>query len=80
MTDTATAAATDTQKRANFSALAVGNANGVNKISQNLANAKPGSTKKLIIKNFKRKLEYAVSYVQSNLTLNNSVTRVNIPE
>lgn len=55
MTDTAAAAATDTQKRANFSALTVGNPNGVNKISPNLANAKPGSAKKLVIKNFKSK-------------------------
>ncbi|RLU23086.1 hypothetical protein DMN91_005364 [Ooceraea biroi] len=62
MTDTATAAATDTQKRANFSALTVGNSNGVNKISQNLANAKPGSAKKLIIKNFKHKPKLPENY------------------
>lgn len=52
MTDTAT----DTQKRANFSALTVGNPNGVtNRISPSLANTKPGSAKKLVIKNFKSK-------------------------
>lgn len=52
MTDTATATA---QKRANFSALTVANPNGINKISPNLANAKPGSARKLVIKNFKSK-------------------------
>ena len=61
MTDTASAAATaaaaaDTQKRANFSALTVGNPNGVSKISPSLTNAKPGSAKKLVIKNFRSKL------------------------
>lgn len=55
MTDTA-AATTNSQKRANFSALTVTNPNGVtNKISPSLANAKPGSAKKLVIKNFKSK-------------------------
>ena len=58
MTDTASAAAAaaDTQKRANFSALTVGNPNGVSKISPSLTNAKPGSAKKLVIKNFRSKL------------------------
>jgi len=59
MTDTAAPAATDTQKRANFSALTVSNPNGVNKISPSLVNAKPGSAKKLVIKNFKSKRKYA---------------------
>lgn len=54
MTDTATAAA-NTQKRANFSALAVANPNGVSKISPSLAISKPGSARKLVIKNFKSK-------------------------
>lgn len=54
MTDTA-AATTDTQKRANFSALTVGNPNGVNKISPSLASAKPGTARKLVIKNFRSK-------------------------
>ncbi|XP_071553163.1 cullin-4A [Temnothorax nylanderi] len=68
MTDTAAAtaaaaaAATDTQKRANFSALTVGNPNGVNKISPSLANAKPGSAKKLVIKNFKNKPKLPDNY------------------
>lgn len=53
MTDTAT-----TQKRANFSALSVANANSINKISPNVANAKPGSARKLVIKNFKSKRNY----------------------
>jgi len=57
----AAAAAADTQKRANFSALTVGNPNGVNKISPSLANAKPGSAKKLVIKNFKSKRRSARS-------------------
>jgi cullin-4 len=39
-------------KRPNFS-LAVANPNGVNKITQSLATGKPGTAKKLIIKNFK---------------------------
>lgn len=62
MTDTVNAA-TDTPKRANFSALTVGNPNGVNKISPNLASAKPGSAKKLVIKNFKSKrvIDYLTS-------------------
>lgn len=53
MTDTAA----NSQKRANFSALTVTNPNGVNKISTSITNAKPGSAKKLIIKNFKSKYE-----------------------
>ncbi|XP_012281134.1 cullin-4A [Orussus abietinus] len=60
MTDTA--AATNTQKRANFSALTVANPNGVNKISPSLANAKPGSAKKLVIKNFKNKPKLPENY------------------
>lgn len=59
MTDTA---ATDTQKRANFSALTVGNPNGVNKISPSLTSAKPGTTKKLVIKNFKNKPKLPENY------------------
>ncbi|EEB20367.1 Cullin-4A, putative [Pediculus humanus corporis] len=43
---------TTTQKRANFSALN-SNSNGVNKNSNSLLVSKPGSAKKLIIKNFK---------------------------
>ncbi|OAD56053.1 Cullin-4B [Eufriesea mexicana] len=61
MTDTA-AATTDTQKRANFSALTVGNPNGVNKISPSLANAKPGTARKLVIKNFKNKPKLPENY------------------
>lgn len=41
-------------KRPNFS-LAVANPNGVNKITTSLATGKPGTAKKLIIKNFKGK-------------------------
>ncbi|KYM98338.1 Cullin-4B, partial [Cyphomyrmex costatus] len=66
MTDTASAAAAaataDTQKRANFSALTVGNPNGVSKISPSLANAKPGSAKKLVIKNFRNKPKLPENY------------------
>ncbi|KAG7205670.1 hypothetical protein KM043_007620 [Ampulex compressa] len=61
MTDTA-AATTETQKRANFSALTVGNPNGVNKISPSLASAKPGSARKLVIKNFKNKPKLPENY------------------
>ncbi|XP_015587413.1 cullin-4A isoform X2 [Cephus cinctus] len=60
MTDTA--AATNTQKRANFSALTVANPNGVNKISPSLASAKPGSARKLVIKNFKNKPKLPENY------------------
>lgn len=45
MTDT-------TQKRANFSALQP-TSNGVNRTIPNFVNLKPGSAKKLVIKNFK---------------------------
>ena len=45
---------TDSQKRANFSAL-TSPSNGINRLASPLANSKPGSTKKLIIKNFKEK-------------------------
>lgn len=45
---------TTTQKRANFSALN-SNPNGMNKNSTSLLASKPGSAKKLIIKNFKGK-------------------------
>ncbi|XP_071163258.1 cullin-4A-like [Mytilus edulis] len=45
---------TDSQKRANFSAL-TNPSNGINRHASPLANSKPGSTKKLIIKNFKEK-------------------------
>ncbi|XP_033220142.1 cullin-4A isoform X2 [Belonocnema kinseyi] len=61
MTDTA-AATTNTQKRANFSALTVANPNGVNKITPSLASSKPGSAKKLIIKNFKNKPKLPENY------------------
>ncbi|XP_071860494.1 cullin 4 isoform X1 [Bombus fervidus] len=61
MTDTA-ATTTDTQKRANFSALTVGNPNGVNKISPSLASAKPGTARKLVIKNFKNKPKLPENY------------------
>lgn len=54
MSDTA-ATTNNTQKRANFSALTVGSPNNVNKLSSSLANAKPGSARKLVIKNFKSK-------------------------
>lgn len=60
MTDMA-AATTDTQKRANFSALTVGNPNGVNKISPSLASAKPGTARKLVIKNFKSKQDHGTT-------------------
>ncbi|XP_066586611.1 cullin-4A [Prorops nasuta] len=60
MTDTA--AATNNQKRANFSALTAGNPNGVNKISPRLANAKSGSARKLVIKNFKSKPKLPENY------------------
>ncbi|XP_015123952.1 cullin-4A [Diachasma alloeum] len=59
MTDTATATS---QKRANFSALTVANPNGVNKLTQNLGNAKPGSARKLVIKNFKNKPKLPENY------------------
>ncbi|KAL6260573.1 hypothetical protein P5V15_008094 [Pogonomyrmex californicus] len=58
----AAVAAPDTQRRANFSALPVGNPNGVNKMSSSLANAKPGSAKKLVIKNFKNKPKLPENY------------------
>lgn len=60
MTDTASAT-TDTQKRANFSALTVGNPNGVNKISPSLASAKTGTARKLVIKNFKSKRHHGTT-------------------
>lgn len=61
MTDTA-ATTTNSQKRANFSALTVANPNGVNKITPTLASSKPGSAKKLIIKNFKNKPRLPENY------------------
>ncbi|XP_046414629.1 cullin-4A isoform X2 [Neodiprion virginianus] len=57
-----TDSAANTQKRANFSALTVASPNGVNKISANATNAKPGSAKKLIIKNFKNKPKLPDNY------------------
>lgn len=48
----ATSPANAQNKRPNFS-LAVANPNGVNKITQSLATGKPGTARKLIIKNFK---------------------------
>ncbi|XP_046734917.1 cullin-4A isoform X2 [Diprion similis] len=57
-----TDSAANTQKRANFSALTVASPNGVNKISPNATNAKPGSAKKLIIKNFKNKPKLPDNY------------------
>ena len=49
---TAASAGNGGNKRPNFS-LAVANPNGVNKITQSLATGKPGTAKKLVIKNFK---------------------------
>jgi len=45
---------TESQKRANFSALS-SPSNGLNRNASALANNKPGAAKKLIIKNFKGK-------------------------
>lgn len=53
---------TDSQKRANFSALSAPS-NGMSRHASPLANNKPGATKKLIIKNFKgEKLERKTFY------------------
>lgn len=45
---------TDSQRRANFSAIS-SPSNGLNKHVSPLANNKPGATKKLVIKNFRGK-------------------------
>lgn len=45
---------TDSQRRANFSAIS-SSSNGLNKHVSPLANNKPGATKKLVIKNFRGK-------------------------
>lgn len=77
---------TTTQKRANFSALSP-NPNGVNKNSATLLTSKPGSAKKLIIKNFKEtpklpenyqektweKLKEAVVAIQSSKSIQYSL-------
>lgn len=53
---------TDSQKRANFSALSSPN-NGLNRHASPLANSKPGAAKKIVIKNFKGwKLLYYIHY------------------
>jgi len=44
---------TDSQKRANFSALPSPGSNGVHRHASPLGSNKPGTTKKLVIKNFK---------------------------
>ena len=46
---------TDSQKRANFSALSSPGTNGISRHASPLASNKPGTTKKLVIKNFKGK-------------------------
>ena len=57
MADAATGT-TQSSKRPNFSALSCPGPNGVNnKLSSTVANAKPGTAKKLIIKNFKGKIK-----------------------
>ena len=47
---------TDSQKRANFSALPSPGSNGVHRHASPLNSSKPGTTKKLVIKNLKGKL------------------------
>ncbi|XP_044010663.1 cullin-4A [Aphidius gifuensis] len=59
MTDTATPTS---QKRANFSALNVANPNGVNKLSPTMTHTKPGSAKKLVIKNFRNNPKLPENY------------------
>lgn len=49
-------AMTDSQKRANFSALPSPGSNGVHRHASPLNSNKPGTTKKLVIKNLKGKL------------------------
>ena len=48
---------TDSQKKANFSAL-TNPSNGFNRHTSPLVNSKPGTTKKLVIKNFKGDMNY----------------------
>ncbi|XP_013419680.1 cullin-4A [Lingula anatina] len=54
---------TDSQKRANFSAL-TSPSNGLNKHASQLVTNKPGTTKKLVIKNFKEKPKLPENYQQ----------------
>ncbi|KAK3094652.1 hypothetical protein FSP39_004482 [Pinctada imbricata] len=54
---------TESQKRANFSALS-SPSNGLNKHASPLASNKPGATKKLVIKNFKEKPKLPENFQQ----------------
>lgn len=55
---------TDSQKRANFSALASPGTNGISRHASPLTSNKPGTTKKLVIKNFKEKPKLPDNYQQ----------------
>ncbi|KAJ8309854.1 hypothetical protein KUTeg_011719 [Tegillarca granosa] len=55
---------TDSQKRANFSALTSPGSNGISRHASPLANNKPGAAKKLVIKNFKEKPKLPENYQQ----------------
>ncbi|XP_069105312.1 cullin-4A-like [Argopecten irradians] len=54
---------TESQKRANFSALS-SPSNGLNRHASPLANSKPGAAKKLVIKNFKEKPKLPENFQQ----------------
>ena len=56
----------DSQKRANFSALASPGTNGISRHASPLASNKPGTTKKLVIKNFKGEQEIAFKKANSH--------------
>lgn len=55
---------TDSQKRANFSALPSPGSNGVHRHASPLNSSKPGTTKKLVIKNLKEKPKLPENYQQ----------------
>lgn len=55
---------TDSQKRANFSALSSPGTNGISRHASPLTSNKPGTTKKLVIKNFKEKPKLPDNYQQ----------------
>ncbi|WAR28751.1 CUL4A-like protein [Mya arenaria] len=55
---------TDSQKRANFSAIPSPGSNGVHRHAAPLGTSKPGTTKKLVIKNFKEKPKLPENYQQ----------------
>ncbi|XP_052215829.1 cullin-4A-like [Dreissena polymorpha] len=55
---------TDSQKRANFSAIPSPGSNGVHRHASPMGTNKPGTTKKLVIKNFKEKPKLPENYQQ----------------